>query len=61
MHVVSKGSPKNLPSYRVHFLYQMGNFLVNHAVSHPVHVIEQGCDSDRHGTAVDGTQHSAMD
>ena len=60
MYVVSECSPEYLSSNRVHFLHQMCDFLVDHSVSHPVHVVEKGSNCDRNCAAVDCGEHCSV-
>ena len=60
VHVISECSPEYLPSNRIHFLHQMCDFLVDHSVSHPVHVIQKRSNCDRNCAAVDGGKHGAV-
>eukprot|EP00128_Syssomonas_multiformis_P003300 Colp12_sorted_trinity150504_noHs@1284 len=60
VHVVGEGSPEDLAVDGVHLAHEVGHLLVDHAVGHPVHVVQQRRHSDGHRAAVDRVQDRAV-
>ena len=60
VHVVGEGAPEDFAAFRVHLLHEVGDLFVDHAVRHPVHVVEQRGHRDGRGRFVNGRQHGAV-
>lgn len=58
--IISKGSPENLSSHRIHLLDEMCDFFIDHSISHPIHVIQERSDGDGNCGVVDCGKHGSM-